>query len=143
MRNFSSQNIHFPQSLRIGAIAMALALVAVVGTGASAFAAYAALTGTVNCTGTTTEYATSRWNTQADVSLKLTKAAGSPRGGYAMAIGVYIPRLGVRDSQLFAGAPSTMNLMTGFRKGTEFKMRASMTRSAGACSNSWAGDLNF
>lgn len=124
-------------------VAAGLAFALVAGAATPAFAASASLTGTVNCTGTFVEYNTSRWNTRADVYLNLTKAAGSARGGYTNYIGVYLPKTGLKDSEVFSGAPQGKYLMTGFKTGTEFKMRAAMSKSSGTCYNSWAGTLTF
>jgi len=136
-----------PSRLRIGITGIvALALIAI--TGVPAQAASTALTGTVNCTGTWFQYETVRkTSSTGPTELYLTKAAGSPRGGYAMTVGGVriVATGGTHSNTFYYGAPSWGTLIPSgtYIEDTRFKMRAKMQTSSGACQNEWKGDLYY
>lgn len=110
-------------------------------------AASTAVSGTVNCTGTTANYTTVRYMDQpARTELFLAKSAGGTLSKYAMNIGIKIVATGTVHNAYFAGANEygTFQAGTGYVVGTRFTMNARMMKaSSGACSNSWSGTLYY
>lgn len=129
----------------IRAFAVVGALLFTLGLGVSpSNAASSSISGTVNCTGSYTVYSTYRKMAEPyQTQMYLSKAAHSTRGGVGMVLGIHTKIANHKEGFVSANRWGTFQRGYGYVKGTSFRVGASMDKSAGACTNSWAGTLHF